>query len=231
MRTIIIGDIHGCSGTFETLLDRVKPDPASDRLILLGDLFDRGPDSWQVFQKVKELETVFGDRFIFIRGNHEDYLLAKKLSFSEKMVWKRVGLNATVRSFKEHGALMEESAPWIREHCVLYYKGNGFQCVHAGIKVDPPELNDTWTLLHDHGTVWENRYSGPLTITGHIALDTPVWFAGDGKTITLLEPEKWISLPEYGIICIDAGCGKGGMLIGMVIEDGKFMLHGVRERL
>ena len=48
MRTIIIGDIHGCSGALRVLLERIKPDENADRLILLGDLFDRGPDSWGV---------------------------------------------------------------------------------------------------------------------------------------------------------------------------------------
>ena len=43
MRTIIIGDIHGCSGALRLLLAKIMPDEKADRLILLGDLFDRGP--------------------------------------------------------------------------------------------------------------------------------------------------------------------------------------------
>ena len=80
MRTIIIGDIHGCSGALRLLLAKIMPDEKSDRLILLGDLFDRGPDSWGVFQMVRELADKFGDRFVLLRGNHEDYLLTPKLS-------------------------------------------------------------------------------------------------------------------------------------------------------
>ena len=98
MKTIVIGDIHGCSGALRTLLAVIFPDPKTDRLILLGDLFDRGPDSWGVFQIVKELADQFGDRFVLLRGNHEDYLLQPKLSFQQKMVWERVGRKATVRS-------------------------------------------------------------------------------------------------------------------------------------
>ena len=52
MRTIIIGDIHGCSGAFRLLLAKILPDERADRLILLGDLFDRGPESWVVFHMV-----------------------------------------------------------------------------------------------------------------------------------------------------------------------------------
>ena len=72
MKTIIIGDIHGCSVPFQKLLVKVKPDHEADRLILLGDLFDRGPDSWRVFKMVKALEAEYGERFTLIRGNHED---------------------------------------------------------------------------------------------------------------------------------------------------------------
>lgn len=247
MRNIIIGDIHGCSRALQDLLGQVKPDPVCDRLILLGDLFDRGPESWEVLQTVKKLEAAFGDRFVLLRGNHEDYLLQTKLPFMQRLVWERVGRSATVRSFRRHHEKMEDSAGWIREHAVLYWKSPGnadgtglsgkavlsekavfpdgagipehtglsaadaesgadrsslseadagpgagmiclekaaaicappFQCVHAGILVDPIEANDSYTLIHDHAVVLRNRYAGPLTITGHIALEEPTWFPG-----------------------------------------------------
>jgi len=194
VRNIIIGDIHGCSRALQDLLGQVKPDPACDRLILLGDLFDRGPKSWEVLQTVKKLAAAFGDRFVLLRGNHEDYLLQTKLPFMQRLVWERVGRSATVRSFRRHHEKMEDSAGWIREHAILYWKSPGscmtcpenaaaicappFQCVHAGILVDPIEANDSYTLIHDHAVVLRNRYAGPLTITGHIALEEPTWFPG-----------------------------------------------------
>ena len=236
MKSYIIGDIHGCIAPLRKLMDVLAPDPASDRLILLGDLFDRGPKSWEVFQYVKKLAAAFGGRFVLLRGNHEDYLLQEKLPFAQRLVWKRVGKETTVRSFKQHGEKMEDAGPWLREHAVMYYRGDGFQCVHAGLKIDPPELNDAYTMMHDHGVVMENRYCGLLTVTGHIALEKPVWFAGDGKTVKELPvneqmtaDETWLPLPEKGVICIDTGCGKGGSLTGMVIRDGRFRLFSAGQ--
>ena len=229
IKTYIIGDIHGCRRPFEELLGILDPDPSRDRLILLGDLFDRGPDSWGVLQIVKKLADDFGERFVLLRGNHEDYLLQPKISFAMKKMWERVGRRTTVRSFKEHGEKMEDCAPWIEEHAVLYYKGDGFSCVHAGLMADPPEANDVYTLVHDHGIVLQNRYAGPLAITGHIALETPAYFAGDEENVIELSENQWRDLPANGIICIDAGCGKGGTLIGMVIEDGRYILYGAEE--
>ena len=111
MRTIIIGDIHGCSGALRLLLAKIMPNPKEDKLILLGDLFDRGPDSWGVFQMVRELAEIYGDRFVFLRGNHEDYLLQRQLTLPQRIVWDRVGRGTTVKSFRAHGAKMEDSAP------------------------------------------------------------------------------------------------------------------------
>ena len=229
MRNIIIGDIHGCSSALRYLLARIMPDENEDRLILLGDLFDRGPDSYGVYRMVRELADKYGDRFVLLRGNHEDYLLQANLSLPQRIMWDRVGRGTTVKSFKSHGMKMEESAPWIRDHVTFYYRGDGFQCVHAGLKVDPMEVNDYYTMIHDHYVAEQNRYAGPLTIVGHIALNKPMWFTGDGKTVTELREGEEQELPKRGVICIDTGCGKGGKLTGMVIENGRYILHSVQE--
>ena len=226
MRTIIIGDIHGCNHALQALLARVELQ-ADDTLVLLGDLFDRGSESWEVFQTVRGLAARFGERFILLRGNHEDYLLQPKLSFQQRMVWDRVGRGATVKSFRAHGGQMEDAIPWLSERCRLFWKGEGVQCVHAGLLIDPPEANDRQTLVHDHGVALRNRYFGPLTVVGHIALEKPTYFAGDGKTTEKLPYGAWRPLPDKGVICIDTGCGKGGGLTAMIVENGQYQLHAV----
>ena len=40
-------------------------------LILCGDLFDRGNEPKELFEFVQSL----GDRFIYVRGNHDDLLI------------------------------------------------------------------------------------------------------------------------------------------------------------
>ena len=228
MRTIIIGDVHGCDKALNALIKKAAP-AGDDRLILLGDLFDRGPASRDVFQTVRKLEARFADRFALLRGNHEDYLLQEKLTLSQRLVWERVGRGATVRSFREHGEQMEDARPWLNEHCRLFYRDETIQCVHAGLMVDPIEANDTQTIVHDHGIVLKNIYQGRLTVVGHIALEKSAWFAGDGKTVKELECGVWRELPEKGVLCIDTGCGKGGRLTTMILEDRKYRLESVHE--
>ncbi len=230
MRTIIIGDVHGHSGSLNVLLDRIGPESGRDRLVFLGDLFDRGPDSFGVLQRVMKLADAFGDRFILLLGNHEDYLLQPTLTRRQRAIWEQVGRQSTVNSFKDAGRNMEESIPWMKEHVRLFWKTDGFQCVHAGIMVDPPEVNDLQTLVHSHEIVLMNRYTGPLTITGHIALKRATWFAGDGETSEELEENVRFPMPQTGVICIDTGCGKGGKLTAMVTEGQQYYLQSVPEQ-
>jgi diadenosine tetraphosphatase ApaH/serine/threonine PP2A family protein phosphatase len=67
-RLIAIGDIHGCHAEFTELLERVGFSPG-DRLVLLGDLINRGPDSLGVLDLARQLGAVS------LLGNHELRLL------------------------------------------------------------------------------------------------------------------------------------------------------------
>ena len=147
----------------------------------------------------------------------------------QRFVWERVGRGATVASFKAHGDRMEDAIPGWTSAAGSYYQGDGFQCVHAGLLVDPIEANDPQTMIHDHNVVKKNRYAGPLTITGHIALQEPTYFAGDEKTTETLAYGETLPLPETGVICIDTGCGKGGRLTAMIIKDREYHLESVPE--
>ena len=72
MATYAIGDIQGCHAEFVDLLGAVSFDPARDRLWLLGDLVNRGPDSLKVMELVMSLEG----RTITVLGNHDLHFLA-----------------------------------------------------------------------------------------------------------------------------------------------------------
>ncbi len=70
-RLIAVGDIHGCAAEFAELLDKLQLQ-RSDRLILLGDLVNRGPDSRLV------LDLARATRARCLLGNHELRLLRSR---------------------------------------------------------------------------------------------------------------------------------------------------------
>jgi serine/threonine protein phosphatase 1 len=68
-RDFIIGDLHGHYDTLMSLLDARDFDREIDRVISVGDLVDRGPQSWLCLQLIRE------PWFYVVQGNHESHLL------------------------------------------------------------------------------------------------------------------------------------------------------------
>ena len=77
MATYVIGDVHGCLGTLEALYARLPFDAANDRLWMVGDLVNRGPDSAGVLRWARCRERELGERFVAVLGNHDVHLLAR----------------------------------------------------------------------------------------------------------------------------------------------------------
>lgn len=81
-RDFVVGDIHGHAALLDCLLDRVRFDPASDRLFALGDLIDRGPQSQLLLARVRDEPW-----FYSLRGNHEAMLGGALHDWSVARVW------------------------------------------------------------------------------------------------------------------------------------------------
>src|SRR5512147_3290703 len=68
----LIGDLQGCCDAFERLLAEIGFSPSRDRLVVLGDLVNRGPASLATLRRLRE----FGDACTCLLGNHDLHLLA-----------------------------------------------------------------------------------------------------------------------------------------------------------
>lgn len=72
MALYLIGDVQGCDEALGRLLARIGFSPSRDRLVLLGDLVNRGPDSLAVLRRVVRLDGAAR----CLLGNHDLHLLA-----------------------------------------------------------------------------------------------------------------------------------------------------------
>jgi serine/threonine protein phosphatase 1 len=108
MRILAIGDIHGCSIAFDTLIAAVKLQP-NDKIITLGDYVDRGPDSKGVINRLMALHET--GRLTALRGNHELMMLQfrdraalpKAVRHRKKSQWRDMGGDATLASYSKSG--------------------------------------------------------------------------------------------------------------------------------
>jgi serine/threonine protein phosphatase 1 len=68
----LIGDVHGAKSLFKSLINKLGE---QDRLMIVGDLTDRGEDSAAVLDTIIEINQKTPGKINAIRGNHEDILL------------------------------------------------------------------------------------------------------------------------------------------------------------
>lgn len=72
MKHYVIGDIQGCYKGLRKLLKLAKFKPEKDKLVAVGDLVARGPDSLATLEYLYDL----GEHFDTVLGNHDLHLLA-----------------------------------------------------------------------------------------------------------------------------------------------------------
>ncbi len=80
-RDFVVGDLHGMFSVLEVLLEKLDFDPVKDRVFSVGDLIDRGPESYRV------LEFLHKPWFHSVRGNHEMMLINAKSSKAVYRSW------------------------------------------------------------------------------------------------------------------------------------------------
>jgi serine/threonine protein phosphatase 1 len=171
VRTFAIGDIHGCHTALLALLEALDLQ-ADDRLVFLGDLVDRGPDSYRVVEKVREL--VDSDRAVCLLGNHEEMLLAAQHDPSDLMFWMQVGGASALRSYKDGTGTMrvtDQHLVFLEHRCRLYYEDERCLYVHATARpeldlCDQDHRDLRWTKWRDQGP----HHSGKTLIVGHTAM-------------------------------------------------------------
>ena len=145
--TYAIGDVHGEAERYRRLVDHVFNLHDADyrgldmRIVQVGDLIDRGPDSFGAINFAIELERDSAANVIHLRGNHEQMLLDAFDSNTGGTMdyWIENGGAETMRSYHDAGyeSLPPSHLDWLgkREHLYLD-EPSKIIVVHAGVDVD-----------------------------------------------------------------------------------------------
>lgn len=100
MRTLVVGDIHGGFKALIQVLDRCGYDKKKDRLIFLGDYVDGWPESFQVIEKLIELQQENYNN-IFLMGNHDYWMYGFMLFGIHPVAWLHGG-HTTLQSYADN---------------------------------------------------------------------------------------------------------------------------------
>jgi hypothetical protein len=207
--TIVIGDVHGCVDELAALLSACGR-RKEDRVVLVGDLVAKGPDSHGVLALVRECGASS------VLGNHDASLLRlhERLLAGEPLPAGRAEQLALARTLDDDDWALLASLPyWLR------LPELGALVVHAGLAPGVAlEDQDRDMLLNmrtidaqgrpsrrpDGGVLWGALWPGPeLVLFGHHAS------AGLQR-----HPHA---------IGLDSGCVYGRELTAYVMPEGRFV--------
>ena len=123
MATYAIGDVQGCHDALVRLLDKIRFDPAVDRLWFCGDLVNRGGQSLETMRLIHSLRI----HCTIVLGNHDLSLLA----IAQRREDEQQRVNPDLRR-----VLFADDAPvlleWLRRQKLFHVDRElGFAMVHA----------------------------------------------------------------------------------------------------
>jgi len=201
-RTIAIGDVHGCAVEFEELLEALELQP-EDRVIQLGDLINRGPDSHGAIElaRMYQVEPIL--------GNHELRLLTAR----------REGRGELLKDYDHPTVKQLTGKDWDFLEKLPKFKYDGIReliCVHGGFlpnrlwSTQPVELTTSIQVIDKNGQP-AKRSDAP---------DAPAWadsWTGPQFVIYGHTPRPNVREHPYAL-GIDTGCVYGGHLTAVDVD-------------
>lgn len=162
-----IGDLQGCYAPTQRLLERIRFDPAADRLWFCGDLVNRGGESLETLRLVHSLRA----NAVSVLGNHDLSLLA----IAERREDEQRRVNADLQRvlFAEDRDVLLD---WLRLQPLLHAdRALGWMMVHAG-------LAPKWTtaIAEQHAGEVERSLRGGnrRKLLKNMYGDRPAWSSG-----------------------------------------------------
>lgn len=126
----VIGDVHGCYKTLKALVEKIKNKFPDIKIYCVGDLVDRGNNSFEV------IEFVIAENIKFTLGNH-DFMFYSNMREPFSLMaksWNYNGAETTIASYKDRLNKMDEHLDIII-NAPLFYNLDDCFISHAGISI------------------------------------------------------------------------------------------------
>ncbi|MBX2804036.1 MAG: metallophosphoesterase [Myxococcales bacterium] len=196
MSTLVIGDVHGCARELQRLLDGVRP----HRVVLVGDLFTKGPDPCGVWALIRDRGL------LAVLGNHDQRLL---------------DVVDGDRPKDAHGHACVEALHRFDPAWEAWVRGTPLTCTVAGWTVVHAALHPSGEIARTTRSIatllrrwpkdrakdprwWKVYEGGRRVVFGHDARQGLVEVDRDGRAF---------------IRGLDTGCVYGGALTGFLLEE------------
>jgi predicted MPP superfamily phosphohydrolase len=205
-RTIWIGDVHGCADELSDLLDDLGP-VTGDRVVFVGDLVARGPDTPGVIRLARQFASQA------VLGNHEHRVILAREAMETGAPSPRLG--------PTHQALLHElsESDWAYLKSLplsLEFPSHNVRVVHAGVRPGVAfEKQEPWTLLHIRSLTKKgaasDRYSSESWAASYKE-EPHIVFGHNAQAGLQLHPFA---------TGLDTACVYGGSLTALILEEGQ----------
>jgi len=211
-RIIAVGDIHGCHQEFAELLKALELQKG-DRLILLGDLINRGPDSAAVLELARKHEA------ISLLGNHELRLLQHHVDPGKFDL-----RNGDKETFEQ---LTEADWSYIAAMPLTYFDRDlNIVFVHGGFMPDEPWNKQPAEIVTRIQSVANGK---PCKRAD--APDAPLWadvWNGPPFVVYGHTPREEVYKLKWSL-CLDTGCVLGGHLTAYILPERRILQVKARK--
>lgn len=231
MKTIVVGDVHGCYDELCQLLEKTKYDQNIDKLVSVGDIFDRGPKPLECLRLLKKLDCLVTlgnhcEKHLRWRRREQEHLESGKPNPMLPFPPDRLAVNQ---------ALTYDEIAWMESWPTHLDIGHNTVAVHAGFlpgvrlidQKDQHKLHIRWVdermeyvSQYDEWSqpegckFWAEVWDGPFNVVyGHAAF-------------SLSKPR--VDARPQGITCwgVDTACAFGGLLTAFILEEQRYVQVG-----
>lgn len=215
-----MGDIHGAHRAMVQVLQRCGFNNETDMLIQLGDVVNRGPETYEC---VEELLSV--KHLIAIKGNHDD-IIRSWMVWEEKPAYAMKGKH-TKASYQKHGGVPLSHIAFFKQQLPYYKDESSKLFVHGGfdrhLVLDEQTNKDIywwdrelWNAALSYEALRRGMENNGAGVPGFkIAEPVTEIFIGHTPTLNWNEPLPIHAGPIWNI---DTGAGWGGKLTIMDIN-------------